>query len=132
MNQLLATYGFNFHKNAVGIRITFILADGKRLPTLGRALMNDVKFRGRILFEEIAEYEFSLRLAVGLHVIVDGYVDGLIQEFGQFLSASCFDSFLYLGDHICLCKSDRKGRNRHRKNQKKAKNSLLHDGFYSG
>jgi len=85
-----------------------------------------------MLLKKITKHEFSLCLAVRLHVIVDRYIDCLIEVFRQFLSASCFNGFFYLRDYISLGKYGRKGRNRHPKNQRKAKNSLLHDGFYNG
>ena len=85
-----------------------------------------------MLFEEIAQYKLRLRFAIRLNLIIDRHIDRLVQEFRKFFRTSCFDRFLHLINYISLSERRTKGRNRHRKNQKKAKNGLLHDGFYGG
>jgi hypothetical protein len=66
--------------------------------------MNDVEFVGGMLPEKITKNEFRLRLTVGLHLIIDRNIYGLIQEFGKFFGAAGFDGFLYLAYNIALPK----------------------------
>ena len=43
MQELLPVDRFNLHENPISFAITFVLADGKGLPTFGRTLMDDIK-----------------------------------------------------------------------------------------
>ena len=55
-----------------------------------------------MLFKEIPEDKFSLGLAVRLGATIQGNVNGLIQEPGQFLGAAGLDRFLHLAYYITL------------------------------
>ena len=105
MHQLLVTYGFDLHKYPVGLGTALVLADGKRLATFGRALVNNIKLVGGMLTEKIAENKFRLRLAVRLHFIVYGHVYRLVQVFGKFFGTTGLNSFFHLADDIALGKS---------------------------
>jgi len=55
-----------------------------------------------MLFEEIAENKFCLRLTVRLRAAIKGYVNCLVKEFGQFFRASSLYGLLYLANNIRL------------------------------
>jgi hypothetical protein len=104
VDELRVTQAFDLHEKPVGIAATFVLKDGKGLSSAGRALMDHIYLRGRVLLEKVAQYELGLRFTVGLNVAFDGYIDGLIKVSGEFLRASSLDSFLYLVNNIGLSK----------------------------
>src|SRR5690349_7775962 len=79
MDQLVVAHHFDFHKNAVGIVGALVLTNSKRLSAARRSLVNDIKFIRWMLLEKITQHKLSLSFAVGLHFIVDRYVNSLIE-----------------------------------------------------
>lgn len=118
MHELLAVHHLDLHKNPVRIRRAFILPDGKRLTTLGRPLVDNAEFSRRMLFEKIPEHKFRLSLAKRLYLIINRYIDGLVQVFGQFLGTTRFNGLFYLIDHITLGKGNGKPETEEEKDEK--------------
>ena len=104
MHQLLVAYSFDLHEHPVGFGAAFVLANGKRLPTLGRTLVDDIKLVGGMLTEKITENKFRLRLAVRLHLVVNGNVYRLVQIFGKLFGTPGFNRFFHLADDVALGK----------------------------
>lgn len=104
MYKLLIINSLDLHVNAVRFCVSLVLADAKGLSALGRALMDDIEFRGGMLLEEVAKNEFGLRFTVRPGAIIKGDVYSLIQVTRQLFRAARFNSFLYLVDYVALRK----------------------------
>jgi hypothetical protein len=108
-----------FHEKAEGVGSAFVLQDGKWLPTLGRTLVNDIDLVWRVLFEEISQYEFSLRFAIGLNISIQRHVYRTVEVTGELFRAARLDRFLDLCNHIALGKTGRSQHQEERRNDKK-------------
>jgi len=104
VHQLLVADRFDLHKHPVCFGAAFVLANGKRLPSLGRTLVDDVKLVGGMLTKKITENKFCLRLAVRLHLVVNGHVYRLVQVFRKLFGASGFNRFFHLANDVALGK----------------------------
>ena len=102
--KLLIVNIFDLHVDPVCFRICLVLPDSESLTAFRGTLVDDVELDRRMLLEEVAEHEFSLRLAVGLGAVVECNVNGLIEIAGEFFRASCLNCFLDLGDNVALRK----------------------------
>lgn len=122
MNELFFANRLDFHKHPIGITPRFVLTNGKRLPAPGRALVNDIKLRWRIGFEEIPKNKLSLCFTIGIHFITDGHINSLIEKPGEFFRATGLNGLLNLSNNLGLGKTSSVQGNNDGKNYVKNRN----------